>query len=196
MAELDDIDRTILRLLVEDARRPYSEIADAVDLSPPAVSDRVQRLREWGVIRRFTTDIDRSRLREGTAVMVELDVVGEAVEDARSTLGEQGAVEHVFTTAEGRLVFTLRAPDADVRSFVADRIGLDVVRGMEVRLLADESWSPGLDAAEFAPSCVECGNTVTSEGDTRTLGGETYHFCCPSCADRFETKYEELESGA
>lgn len=194
--DLDDTDRTILRLLVSDARRPYSDIADAVDLSPPAVSDRVQRLREWGVIRRFTADLDRSSLREGTAVLVDLTVGESDVEDARGTLVDEDAVEHVFTTAEGQLVFTLRTLDADVRSFVADRIGADVIRGLDVRLLADESWSPGIGAAEFAPTCAECGNTVTSEGDSRTLGDETYHFCCSSCADRFETQYRELEADA
>ncbi len=196
MPSLDDTDRTILRLLVEDARRPYSDIAEAVDLSPPAVSDRVQRLREWGVIRRFTADLDRSTLREGTGVLVELDLHVDAdVEGARETLVAEEAVEHVFTTAEGRLVFTLRAPDPDVRSFVADRVDREAIRELGVSLLADESWSPGVGAAEFAPECAECGNTVTSEGDSRSLGGETYHFCCSSCADRFETQFRELESG-
>ena len=40
MRDIDDTDRELLRLLLEDARRPYSELAEAVDLSPPAVSDR------------------------------------------------------------------------------------------------------------------------------------------------------------
>lgn len=57
---LDEIDLEIVRLLADDARRPFNDIADRVGLSPPAVSDRVDRLREQGVIQRFTIDIDRS----------------------------------------------------------------------------------------------------------------------------------------
>lgn len=196
MPDLDDIDRTILRLLVEDGRRPYSDIAEEVDLSPPAVSDRVQRLREWGIIRRFTLDVDRERLRDGVAVLVDLDVDTRTVETVRAGLTGADPVEHVYTTASGTLVFTLRVPEGDVRSFLEDTVDFDAVRSFDVRLLTDESWSPGIGAAEFAPSCVECGNTVTSEGVSRSLDDDTYHFCCSSCADRFTTRYEELQESA
>ncbi|MFC6835555.1 AsnC family transcriptional regulator [Halomarina ordinaria] len=196
MADIDDTDRTILRLLVEDGRRPYSDIAEEVGLSPPAVSDRIQRLRDFGIIRRITADLDRSRLRDGVAVLVELDVTQNAVEATRASLTGAEPVEHVFTTAEGRLVFTVRAPDGDVRGFLEDTVPFDAVGDIDVRLLTSQSWSPGVGAAEFAPSCAECDNTVTSEGVTETLGGETYHFCCSSCADRFESRYESLEQGA
>ena len=50
MHGLDDTDREILRLLLEDGRRPYREIASEVELSAPAVSDRVERLRELGLL--------------------------------------------------------------------------------------------------------------------------------------------------
>ncbi|MFC7154572.1 AsnC family transcriptional regulator [Halomarina halobia] len=196
MSDLDDIDRTILRLLVEDGRRPYSDIAETVNLSPPAVSDRVQRLRDLGIIRRITADLDRSRLRDGVAVLVELEVAQNAVEAARASLAGADPVEHLFTTAEGRLVFTVRVPDGDARAFLEDTVSFDVVEDLDVRLLTSQSWSPGIGAAEFAPSCAECDNTVTSEGVSATLDGETYHFCCSSCADRFETRYETLREGA
>ena len=84
MRGLDDTDREILRILTENGRRSYSDIADAVGLSPPAVSDRVDRLQELGVIRRFTVDIDRDLLREGTAALVTVRAspgAGERVRD-------------------------------------------------------------------------------------------------------------------
>lgn len=51
MSKLDQKDIEILQLLQEDARRPYSEIANKVDLSPPTISDRVERLKEHGVVK-------------------------------------------------------------------------------------------------------------------------------------------------
>ena len=74
MRDIDDTDRELIRLLLADARRPYSELAEEVGLSPPAVSDRVDRLRELGVIERFTLDLDRSRLQAGTRLLVTLEV--------------------------------------------------------------------------------------------------------------------------
>ena len=74
MRDIDDTDRELLRLLLEDARRPYSELAEAVDLSPPAVSDRVDRLVELGVIERFTLGLDRSQLADDLRLGVTLEV--------------------------------------------------------------------------------------------------------------------------
>jgi Transcriptional regulators len=69
---LDETDIQILELLVEDARRSYTDIAQVVNLSPPAVSDRIDRLSESGVIRRFTVELDRSQLRAGVPLLVTL----------------------------------------------------------------------------------------------------------------------------
>src|SRR5260221_232086 len=55
---LDDLDRRILDILVDDARISLKDLAQRVDLSSPSVSDRLRRLEERGVIRAFTVDID------------------------------------------------------------------------------------------------------------------------------------------
>jgi DNA-binding Lrp family transcriptional regulator len=194
--QLDETDREILRLLVADARRPYADIGEQVELSGPAVSDRVARLREMGVIRRFTADLDRSLLREGVGLLIDCRPEPSAVEAVRSALSGAEGVEHVFETAEGRVVLTARVPDGDARGFLADRVDLSRLREYDVSVLAGESWSPGLGAAEFAPDCAECGNTVTSEGVSRRLDKEEYHFCCESCASQFVTQYRQLQEGA
>lgn len=54
---VDDIDRQIIALLAEDARQSIKELAAAVGLSSPSVSERLKRLTETGVIRRFTVDL-------------------------------------------------------------------------------------------------------------------------------------------
>ncbi len=47
-AELDAIDRRILGALAEDASRSYAELSKIVNLSAPAVHDRVKRLKRDG----------------------------------------------------------------------------------------------------------------------------------------------------
>ncbi|KPH61837.1 Lrp/AsnC family transcriptional regulator [Novosphingobium aerophilum] len=51
---LDSIDRTIIRLLRLNARRPNSEIATEVGLSASACHRRIRILEERGVIRGYT----------------------------------------------------------------------------------------------------------------------------------------------
>ncbi|MFD1587640.1 AsnC family transcriptional regulator [Halorientalis brevis] len=195
MRGIDDTDRQILRLLLEDGRRPYSDIAERVDLSPPAVSDRVDRLQELGLIRGFTVDVDRSMLREGVPVLVDVQVEPGNAAAVRSSLSTAETVEHVFTTADEHVVFTATAPEADVQSLLDDAVEMAVIEEYTVDLLADTSWNPSLGNAELAPSCAECGNTVTAEGESTKLDGTLYQFCCSSCQSRFVEQYEQLREG-
>jgi DNA-binding Lrp family transcriptional regulator/YHS domain-containing protein len=196
MRELDETDLEILQLLVADARRPYKEIADAVGLSPPTVSDRIDRLREIGVVERFTVDVDRSLLSEGVAVLVDLHVEPGRVSSVRDGVEGIEGVEHVFVTADGHVVFHARLQDGAVEPLLDDVLDTDDIREYEVRLLADSAWHPDPRGVEFALECDECGNSVTSEGESARIDGDLYQFCCSSCKSRFEEQYEELKEAA
>lgn len=196
MRNLDETDMEILRLLGEDARRPFSDIANEVGLSGPAVSDRVTRLQEAGVINRFTIDVDRSQLRAGIPVFVQIARPTGDVNELKDRLGKAEAVEHLFVTADGEIWFYARAQVQNVRRWL-DGL-LEDSRDVEytVTLMDDVEWRPSLDGAEFALTCVECNNTVDSEGESTRFDGQVYHFCCPSCRSRFEQRYNRLEEGA
>src|SRR6056297_1143950 len=166
MRTLDETDREIIRLLLADARRPYSDIADRVDLSAPAVSDRVDRLREVGVIQGFTLRIDGDALSDGLRVLVTLAVPPAEAERVHGAVAGHERVEHAFLTADGEV--TLDAHD----------------------------WSPAVGDADLAVECVECGNTVTAEGESARIDGTLYHFCCGSCRENFEERFDRIEEGA
>lgn len=195
MDTLDDTDRQILELLLEDARRPYSDIGDQVGLSGPAVSDRIERLQERGLLRRFTVELDRQMLREGVSVLVELTVDPDISEEVATRLGTVEAVEHVLRTVDARIVFTATVPEGDVTALLEEWDLLQYVQEFDVRMLADTEWSPSVGSAELAPTCVECGNTVDDEGTSRVVEGTEYYFCCESCESQFVETYDELRDG-
>ena len=196
MRDIDDTDRQLLRLLLEDARRPYSELAEEVDLSPPAVSDRVDRLAELGVIERFTLDVDRSRLRDGDRLAVTLSASpGETATVREAVAGLEG-VEHVFATADGRLFVVATVPDAAVERHLAPAFDTGAVESVDVSPLVGDDRYPGLGEAALGLECAECGNTVTGEGVAAEIGGDRHEFCCKSCETRFRERYEELREGA
>ena len=58
LAELDEIDRRIVKILIDDARISLKELAAQVKLSSPSVAERLRRLDERGAIRAFTIDVD------------------------------------------------------------------------------------------------------------------------------------------
>lgn len=51
---MDAIDKQILSLLSQNARMPVKEIAENVSLTSPAVSGRIKRLEEEGIISGYT----------------------------------------------------------------------------------------------------------------------------------------------
>ncbi|WP_330220050.1 Lrp/AsnC family transcriptional regulator [Agrobacterium tumefaciens] len=59
---MDKIDRKIISLLAQDARRSLSDIGSAVELSASAVNERIRRLTASGAIRRTTVDADPQAL--------------------------------------------------------------------------------------------------------------------------------------
>ncbi|MFD1644344.1 AsnC family transcriptional regulator [Haloarchaeobius litoreus] len=195
MRDLDDTDIEILRLLAADARRSFASIGDEVGLSGPAISDRVSRLEAVGVVRRFTVDVDRSQLRDGTPVLARLDLAPGASDEVAGAFRAADAVEHVFTTADGDVTVHARVPDAAVHRWLDTVVDPSVVRDVDVELVASSEWSPSVGGVDFALSCAECGNTVTSEGTSASIGDDVYQFCCGSCEARFQERYEELDAG-
>ena len=203
MRDLDETDLEILSLLAADARRPFSEIGDRVGLSGPAVSDRVTRLEETGVIQGFTVDVDRTKLRAGVPVLVDVELpVGaesadgsDALDAARERARGADAVEHVFVTAEGDLRLYARVESRTARKWVAGLFEGVAVEDYAITLVDEFEWTPSIEGVEFALTCAECSNTVDSEGETARIDGEVYHFCCPSCLSRFQERYQRLEEG-
>lgn len=195
MRNLDETDLEILRLLSEDARRPYSDIADCVDLSPPAVSDRIDRLVEQGIIREFTIDVDRSKLQYSVPVLVTLRPKPVAVESVYELLGDLDRVEHRFQLADGRIKAQINAPRSDVHGWLRDHIDLRQIDAYDIVHLADHEWTPSVQATEFAVTCAICDNKVDDQGVTAEIGGDIKAFCCPSCRQRYESQYEQLIEG-
>ncbi|WP_158916376.1 Lrp/AsnC family transcriptional regulator [Caulobacter sp. S45] len=69
---LDDTDRRLLRLLQTDGRITNQDLARRANLSPAAVHERVRKLRERGVIRGYTVDLDPEKVDRALLVFVEV----------------------------------------------------------------------------------------------------------------------------
>ncbi|WP_371650909.1 MULTISPECIES: Lrp/AsnC family transcriptional regulator [unclassified Streptomyces] len=68
----DATDWRILDALQQDGRASFAELARAVAMSPSAVTERVRRLEEAGVISGYTAVVDQERLGRGILAFVRL----------------------------------------------------------------------------------------------------------------------------
>ena len=60
--KIDSIDLQLLEMLQSQGRIKRNELAEKVNLSLPAISDRLRRLEEHGVIRGFTAVVEPRRV--------------------------------------------------------------------------------------------------------------------------------------
>jgi DNA-binding Lrp family transcriptional regulator len=159
LRRVDAIDRKILALLSEDARRSYGDIGERVALSAPAVKRRVDRLRAAGALRGFTTVVDHSALGDATEALVELfyapgtllDEVTRRLErhpevvEAWSVTGEADAIARVRTKDNAdleRLIMELQVDG------LVERTRSQVVMSQLVgRLRPDRATAPSRDHA-------------------------------------------------
>ncbi|MFH8713208.1 Lrp/AsnC family transcriptional regulator [Streptomyces zaomyceticus] len=70
---VDETDRALIAELQRDATQAYAALGKAVGLSAGAAHERVRKLRERGVIRRTTVDVDPAALGRDVLAFVMVD---------------------------------------------------------------------------------------------------------------------------
>ena len=71
---MDELDQQILGLLAKNARMPVKEIAREVSLTSPAVSSRIHRLEQEGVIGGYTVRINLPDSRTRVNALISLSI--------------------------------------------------------------------------------------------------------------------------
>lgn len=68
--KVDDVDIQILKILQVHGRTKRNELAESVKLSIPAVSERLRKLEERGVIRSYNAVVDARKLGLGLTAFI------------------------------------------------------------------------------------------------------------------------------
>lgn len=112
---IDDIDRTILTILQDNARIPAAEIARRVEMAPSAVFERIKKLEERGVIRGYTPVIDPGALGLGLLafVLVRADERIADIESGRQIAAIPGVQEVHHIAGEDCYLVKVRTRDTE-----------------------------------------------------------------------------------
>lgn len=86
--KLDSINRKILVLLQEDGRMKRQDVAEEVGLSTPAVSERMNKLLENGIIERYTAVVNPKAVNKDVTAYITL-----GVENAKEDKGFQQKIK-------------------------------------------------------------------------------------------------------
>ena len=72
---LDEIDLRILGSILKDARKSYRKIANDINVSPPTVLSRVQKLENGGIIKSYSALLDHEKLGYDLTAVIEVTAV-------------------------------------------------------------------------------------------------------------------------
>lgn len=110
---MDRIDRAILASLEQDGRQSFGAIADDVGLSKTPCWNRIQNLRETGVIRGYRAVLDHGALGLKLFAFCEVTIDFSRHADFEKAVMAHPAVIECFTTA-GEADYLLQVVTSDV----------------------------------------------------------------------------------
>jgi DNA-binding Lrp family transcriptional regulator len=145
---VDDVDRSLLAELQRDATQAYAALGKAVGLSAGAAHERVRKLREQGVIRRTTVDVDPAAVGRGVAAFVLVEagtwMGDQPVKAALEALPE--VVEaHVVAGPASLLVKVRTSTTEDLQAALRRLFAIDGVTGTQTIVVLESFFERAVD---------------------------------------------------
>ena len=94
--DIDDIDKRILEKLHENSRISYTDLGKEIGLSRVAVQARINNLIEKGIIEKFTTVINPTKIGIHVSAFFNVEVEPQYLEEVAEQLAEEHAVTSLY----------------------------------------------------------------------------------------------------
>ena len=112
---LDDIDKQILSILKSNARNSVSNIADLINLSIPATSDRIKKLEDLDVIKGYKAVINSRKI--GLDLSALITIVSESSSDYEQVIEYANQTDEIVecfaTTGRGSHILMIQTQNTD-----------------------------------------------------------------------------------
>lgn len=120
--ELDDIDKEIIRILQDDARKSYREIQEQLSISIGTIHNRISKLKKNKIIEGYTLKLNNTKLGYKLTFLISLQIDGKYTEEILSELSERPEICTVFNvTGEQSASLICRFKESeDVHEFLRD----------------------------------------------------------------------------
>jgi len=123
--KIDSIDKTILKMLQEDARIAFKRIAEKTGVSEATIFVRVKKLREKGVIKRFTALVSPEHLGKKLTAFILINTEPKKLEEVLATLSSMDDVYEVYdVTGTYYAIAKIRTENRETLAEIIDQIGM------------------------------------------------------------------------
>ena len=116
----DLINEKILNILEKNSRMTINEISKQVNLSAPAVRERINKMVDLGIIKSYTIDIDYEKLGYDVEILIEITIKNNRYVDFKKFISEQDNVDFCYrVSGDACFVFKVRLENmSSVESFI------------------------------------------------------------------------------
>jgi DNA-binding Lrp family transcriptional regulator len=123
---LDDLDWQILHLLQQNAKLTYTEIGNKLDVAHSTVYDRIQRMEEHGVIKKYEAVVDQEKIgMKQIIAMMSIVTDPKETENIAKKLTRFNEVLEVLTAFSEEIIVAAKVAtknQAELQSFIAKSI--------------------------------------------------------------------------
>ena len=96
---MDEMDRKLLGLLAEDATLSYKEMGESLNLSAPAVHERVKKLKKAGAITGTVARLDGAAVGRPLCAFIHMDTEGWGKSPELMEIVEDSRIEEIHAVA-------------------------------------------------------------------------------------------------
>lgn len=94
--KVDDVDRKIIRLLQEDARKSFNKIADSLSIAVGTAYNRVKNLEDSGILKGYTIMLDSAKLGYGLTALILIQADGRYLPEVEKELAKLDEVICIY----------------------------------------------------------------------------------------------------
>jgi DNA-binding Lrp family transcriptional regulator len=197
--KLEKVDIKILKILQEDGRASYRDIAKKVGVTTPTVSSKVSMYEQMGILRGFGARLDANALGE-VSVLLSVKCKPSDVPKIANKLKALEDVREVYLVGGSWINAKVTLTDAlHLNEFLSRLTQIEKILDYEYKTIMETIkeepravLSEGINAVL---TCFYCKKPMHDKPVKIKLDGKDHFVCCNVCAREYMKKYKKLKKG-
>jgi Lrp/AsnC family transcriptional regulator, regulator for asnA, asnC and gidA len=123
MAKIDELDLNLIKELQADGRRSFRDIAEKLKVAEGTVYNRVNKLKDEGVIKSFLVDVDYAKLGYDLTAVIGIKAKGGHLPEIEGKIAKEANVTAVYdVTGEYDAIVVAKFPGRDELNKLVKRL--------------------------------------------------------------------------